>query len=101
MKHKAMIAALAFSFLLVGCSDKYTSIKNKNDVVISVGSEKVTAAQLYSFLIANDGSNQTLETIMSYITDKEIETTAELEAEAKETLDGLKEALGEEFPKFI
>lgn len=101
MKHKGLIAAFAFAFLLSGCSDKYTSVSDKNAVVMSVGDVQVTKNELYRFLLANDGFNQTMEAMMGHITAANIEVTEELESEAKEQLNSMKEMLGDEFASFI
>lgn len=101
MKHKGLIAALAFAFLLVGCSDKYTSVSDKKAVVMEVGDVKVTKDELYLFLLANDGFNKSLEMVMGQIINDTIEVTPDLEAKAQEQLDAMKDILGDEFDSFI
>lgn len=101
MKYKTLLAALLLLVVLAGCSDKYTKVSDSNAVVMTIGSVEVKKSQLYGFLVANDGANSTLDAVMNHITEQNVERTAELEEEAKESLKNLKSALGDEFTSFI
>ncbi|MDD6467998.1 MAG: hypothetical protein PUF50_07430 [Erysipelotrichaceae bacterium] len=98
---KKLLIIGACLLLLVGCSDASAMVKDKNQSVITIGGKKITKGQMYEILREQDQSETALRLLTNYIVNKEIETTAEVEAEAKIALDASIEKLGNSLDSFL
>lgn len=88
---KIIITAISL-LLIAGCSDAYTNVSNKNETIVKIGDATITKGSIYATLLSNYGSYSALSDATEKILDAEIETTAEMESEAQETIDAYKQS---------
>lgn len=95
---KLTLSLLSAAFILTGCSGAAASIKKDtaNEVIMTIGSTKITKADEYGALKAGNIPTEVLTETRKIIYNKEIEVTDEIKKEAKEELDSIKELYGEE-----
>ena len=99
---KKLLILFACVLLLVGCSDASANVSNANSAIVTVGGKKITKGKLYELLKGQDQEFEVaMDFLISYIVNKEIETTPELEATAKENFESSKASMGEGFEDFL
>lgn len=96
------LAACTFAAVMMvalsGCSDATAEISNGSEVLISVGSEKITNNDLYRPLFLNVGYSFVNSKISKAIYDKEVPVDDDITAAAQAALDASKASLGDSFP---
>jgi|GEM_PF-874328 len=99
---KKLLILFTCVLLLVGCSDASANVNNASSAIVTVGGKKVTKGKLYELLKNQDQEFEVaLDFLISYIVNKEIETTPELEATAKEEFESTKASMGDEFEAYL
>ena len=99
---KKILILLICALLLVGCSDASANVKDSSTAIVTIGGKKITKGKLYELLRDQDQECEViLDFLISYIVNKEIETTPEIEATAKEHFADAKASMGEEFESYL
>lgn len=100
---KLFIISIICLLLLGGCSakNKNAEISAGNDVLVTIGDKKITKSSIYNVMLNNNGMNAILQEVQKEILDKEIETTPEMEEEAKKSLENLSSLYGDNFKDMV
>lgn len=99
MNKKLVAVSIGTLLLLTGCGE-VAKLENGEEVVGSVKGMKVTADELYTSLKKIGGTNEFINLVDTFIANKEIKDSEELETEAKSQLETLKmqyESSGQSF----
>lgn len=67
-----ILAVVALSLILVGCSSVQTTVKNSDTVLFKVGSTTITKGSVYEEIKNSDGADYTIDEIKEKIEDAEI-----------------------------
>ncbi len=89
MKKKLFLVTLAGLFLLTGCGKK-VELQDGKQVIASIDGKKITAEELFDELKSQYGVSNIIDTIDSYIVNKEITDSSDAEDYAKGQLSYLK-----------
>ena len=84
---KSAILLLSGMLLLSGCSAASANIANKDDVLFTVGDQKLTRGDEYQFLKSSQGAEMTMELVRQSILDEEIGRGEEIMAAAQTQYD--------------
>lgn len=99
------IAAVGFAAVMMvslsGCSDASVDISTGKEVLITVGSEKITNDDLFRPLFLNYGYNEVSSLVNNVIFEKEVPVTDEITEAAKKSLTDTKESMGDAFTSQI
>lgn len=79
---KKIITVLALSLLLVGCGNKSTMVSNRSTALIKVGSQTITAGQVYSALLSQDAAGAVKDMATLIVLNKEVAVTDEMKTKA-------------------
>lgn len=97
---KLFLSSLVALILLSGCGNKVAQVSEKNSVVITIGDQKVTKGELYSYMNAYKSSSAYLK-LRQLIVEKEVPITPEIEKTAKEGLAQDKAQMGTDYELFL
>lgn len=92
--------AAAFAAIMMvslsGCSDASVDISTGDEVLFSVGNEKITNDDIFRPLFLNYGYNEVSAQVNNVIFEKEVPVTDEITEAAKKSLASTKDGLGED-----
>lgn len=96
MKKLAMLLCCAAMLTtLAGCKDAVANISNSSEVLIQVGSTKITKGDIYDSLKSTSGASVTIQLVQDKLAEKEgITVTEEMKKEAAKDLVQLKKDYG-------
>ena len=94
MKKLAMLVCCALLLVVSGCSDASTNVSDKNEALITVGGEEITKGDVYEGLSSRGNITPVTTAIAKQVVKKAVPVTKELEKEAKDTLESLKQSVG-------
>ena len=85
MKKLVKIALLSFITvaLLAGCKDATATVSNPKETIIKIGSTTITKGDIYKAMMQDDSANTVVNLALKQIANAEVETTADIETEAK------------------
>ncbi len=101
---KKLTAILASGFVLVslaGCSDAKAKLANSSDVVMTIGSTKVTKGQIYETMFNSAAESTAINDAKNAIAAKEIEVTDDMKSSAESTLSYYKSMYGSTFSSYL
>ena len=92
MKKLAMLLCCAAMLTtLAGCKDAVANISNSSEVLVQVGSTKITKGDIYDSLKSTSGASVTIQLVQDKLAEKEgITVTEEMKKEAAKDLVQLK-----------
>ncbi|MEG2620892.1 MAG: peptidylprolyl isomerase [Bacilli bacterium] len=95
----ALVVLLLIVLILV--SSRNSKLPNGDEVIVKVNGKKITAQELYNNLKNKNGRNYVIDTIDTYIIDKEYKTTSAIRESAKSTIESYKSTYGDNFKSFL
>lgn len=98
---KYLIMIASSLLILVGCSDAYTNIKDKNQSMVKIGDAQITKGSIYKDLMANYGSYFVLGDATEKILDLEVETTEEMNKLVEDQINQYKSSYGDSWETII
>lgn len=96
-----VVTILILLIVLIIVSTKNTKTKNGDDIVATIDGKTITANELYEKLKEKSGYNITIDMIDEYILEKEYETTDEMKASIKSTVESYKNTYGDSYEAFL
>lgn len=84
------LCAALLLFSLVGCSDATTNVSDKNEALITIGTDKITKGDVYNGLVAQGDISPVVKALTTAVAANAIETTDEIKAAAQANVDTLK-----------
>ena len=97
---KTPILFVCAAMMLTGCSGACTTIKDKDETIMTIGDTKYTKGDEYELLKISTGSDLTMELVKQAIYKQEVKVTKEMKEKAQEQVNNYKENM-ENFDKQI
>ena len=95
-----LVSLLALS-PLAGCTDAQAKLKDAKTVLFSIGGDKITKGELFDLMKSTAGTSAVIADATTKITDAEVDTTPEMEEQAKTALEAYKSMYGDTFNLFL
>lgn len=92
-----LMASMMTIACLTGCKDASAKLKDANNILFSVGKEKITKGEMYDAMKSTTMANIATIQATKTISDAEVEVTEEMKTTAQETLNNFKTLYGDNF----
>ncbi len=98
---RKILLSASLALILGACGNVTTQISDQDTALITVGSTKITNAEVYTALIAQDSAGIVKQMATQIILNAEVEQTESMIAEAQSQLANFKETMGEQAEVYL